>query len=451
MSESAVRGHVREAREGTVVHLLTPAGLVELDHANVGRLGEVAHGRVDEREVAVLADPENREARRLASQQARVARALGREVLRLAVEAVERGDPHVREEPVHQEAPEGRRVLGADSDVLVEVEGRELRPVDPGRLPQLGEELVLRRRRGEDDRGSPVAPDQPADLSRDDARRGRAHRGPVRVHLDPHPSHAEGARARVAADRSAAQLVARPTSGTAAARPPAPRSRGASASPTRRRPSARSSPAAGARASAPPGSRRSRSAPAATERGRPASGARPSGARDARARRASRNPPPAARRTRRRRWPRPRRRRSRRCRPPRRAHARPRRSRSRRGSRARPRRRCRAGGRGGSRAPRRSTRAWTRGRRRAARGRRRRGCPRRRARRRCAAVRAASSTAVRRAAASGLWKNERVSTQGTASPASARRARVSTRPAPTSSGRSQSASSFSRKRSSTPS
>ena len=87
----------------------------------------------------------------------------------------------------------------------------------------------------------------------------------------------------------------------------------------------------------------------------------------------------------------------------------------------------------------------------AARGRRRRGCRAPPGGPRPRAVRSASSTAWRRAAGSGEWKNERVSTQGTARPASARRASVSRRPEPVSSGRAQSASSPSTKRSSTPS
>ena len=66
-------------------------------------------------------------------------------------------------------------------------------------------------------------------------------------------------------------------------------------------------------------------------------------------------------------------------------------------------------------------------------------------------ARSASARAASRAAGSGWWKNDRVSTQETARPPSRRRARVSARPDPVSSGRAHSASSPSRKRSSTPS
>ena len=88
-------------------------------------------------------------------------------------------------------------MIGADADVLVEVEGRELRPVDPGRLPELREELVLRRRRGEDHGGLAVALHERADLVGDGGRRRSADRGTILVHLDPHPSDGKQAARRV--------------------------------------------------------------------------------------------------------------------------------------------------------------------------------------------------------------------------------------------------------------
>ena len=161
-------------------------------------------------------------------------------------------------------------MVGADAHVLVEVERGELRPVDPGRLAQLREELVLRGSRGEDHGGPAVAAQEPPDLV---GRRRAAAAAPstgrfgwTSTRMRPTPRTRAPACAR--RRRPLAQLVARPSRGSAAARPPAPRSRGASASPTRTRPSGRSSRAAASRARAPPGSRRARAAPAATGRGR---------------------------------------------------------------------------------------------------------------------------------------------------------------------------------------
>ena len=57
-------------------------------------------------------------------------------------------------------------MVGGDADVLVEVEGGELRPVDPGLLPERGQELVLRGRGGEDDGGPAVARQEVPDGAR---------------------------------------------------------------------------------------------------------------------------------------------------------------------------------------------------------------------------------------------------------------------------------------------
>ena len=107
--------------------------------------------------MAVLPDPEDGEPGAFLPQELGVAGALGGEVRRLAVEAVEGRNLDVGEETIDEESAEGGRVVGGDPDVLVEVEGSELRPVDPGLLPQRGQELVLRGCGGEDDGGPALA------------------------------------------------------------------------------------------------------------------------------------------------------------------------------------------------------------------------------------------------------------------------------------------------------
>ena len=452
VSESAVRGTSARLGKQPSFTCCLPAGLVELHHPHVRPLREVADRRVDEGEVAVLPDPEDGEGRARLPQQRGVARALGREVLRLAVEAVERGHLHVGEEPVDEEPPEGGRVVGGDADVLVEVERGELRPVDPGLLPQRGQELVLRGSGGEDDGGPAVARQEVADRLGHGARRREAHHGPAREDLDAQATAGEDPRARALRGTPPPELVRGPAEevrqghlrvldlGVPALLP------------------LEGDPAVAARRVQPVEHARGREVAAAGQDRGPRDlpvGRAPlvlevDVAQEGAERRGAglgllaelgegvggvpdRAEPLA------------------------------------------PRLLQERAGRGGGRevavrlepdldagaaeavaqvgrAPRRSSPASRRDRRPAARGRRRRGC-------RGAPRRAATSAVAlrlldapcRRAAGSGLWKKERVSTQGTARPASARRASVSRRPEPVSSGRAQSASSPSRKRSSTPS
>ena len=231
--------HVLEGRERAVVHLLIPAGLVELHHPHRRRILEVAQGRIDEGQVPVLADAQDGQARGVLLEKCRVARALGLQVGRLSVEAVEGADGHAVEEAVLDEAPEGRGMRGRHAHVLVEVERGDLRPFDRAVVAKRREELVLRGSRGEDHGRAAVALDEPLHVGRDQPGRGGAHLGAVLVDLDREPSAADGARGRGLRLRDA--LPIRPPSArSAAGRPPAPRSRDATSSPTRRRRSARS-------------------------------------------------------------------------------------------------------------------------------------------------------------------------------------------------------------------
>lgn len=141
--------------EATVVHLLAPAGVVEPDDLHEHRVVEIRHGRVIERQVAVLADTEADEVDRRRRQQGRVARARdgGRQLGR---QRVERADRDMVEQVGPQVAPETSRVVGLEADVVIHVEGRHAGPVEaelrrPRGRDQRGEELVLRRRAGEDD------------------------------------------------------------------------------------------------------------------------------------------------------------------------------------------------------------------------------------------------------------------------------------------------------------
>ena len=100
-----------------------------------------------------------------------------------------------------EESPEGRRVVGTDADVLVEVKRGQPRPGD-GRIgPQRGQKLVLRRRGGEHHHRVAAPRHLVADVGRDGARGREAQGRPVGMDLDGHPRACEGARARVGGRR----------------------------------------------------------------------------------------------------------------------------------------------------------------------------------------------------------------------------------------------------------
>ena len=60
-----VRRHLVDRREMALVHLLSPACDVELDHLHIDRVVEIGHRRVVEREVAVLADAQAAQVERM--------------------------------------------------------------------------------------------------------------------------------------------------------------------------------------------------------------------------------------------------------------------------------------------------------------------------------------------------------------------------------------------------
>ncbi len=62
-----------QVREAIVIHLLLPADLVQFNHLNVERIGEIGDGRIIERNVSVHADPEADEIDRRLVQQVCIA------------------------------------------------------------------------------------------------------------------------------------------------------------------------------------------------------------------------------------------------------------------------------------------------------------------------------------------------------------------------------------------
>ncbi len=140
--------------------------------------------RIDEREVAVLADAQDRETWALLGQQGRVAGALGRLARSPSVEAVEGTDRDVIEEAIHEEPPERGRVPGVHARVLVEMEGGDLPPGHVGVGAQGGQELVLGGS-GREDHGRAAIPlHEATHVGRDRARRCASQARAVLMDLD---------------------------------------------------------------------------------------------------------------------------------------------------------------------------------------------------------------------------------------------------------------------------
>src|ERR1035437_2384463 len=175
--------HILQPRERSIVYLLHAADIVEFHRPHIPRIAEIAHRRVDERQVPVLADSHDDQARFRPPQQPGVALALGFRVRRLAVQLVKRRHRHVVEQPLPQKAPERRRMIPAHPRVLVHVKRGDARPVDFLRA-QRRQERVLRHGGREDHRRPPRAPD----LFPHNPRRGLRPRraGLVPVAKNPH-------------------------------------------------------------------------------------------------------------------------------------------------------------------------------------------------------------------------------------------------------------------------
>ncbi len=149
-------GYVGEAFEAAVVDLLIAAGGVEPDQLDENWVEEIGDGRVIESEVAVLADPRTDDIGRLGEQPVLVGQAgLHRAVCLFAPNQPQPGtfQSDQPEEVLLKIAPKRRRMIGADSQIFVHVKGDDAGPVDLLVGHEAGQELVLTRRRGQDEVG----------------------------------------------------------------------------------------------------------------------------------------------------------------------------------------------------------------------------------------------------------------------------------------------------------
>ena len=118
------------AAESTVVNLLESAGLVEVHDPHGAPVSEVGDVRIVEGQVSVLADTEHAHVDRRSSNDGFVPGALSCEVLGRAVHVLRPLDRDARTK-VHLEPPsEGRWIVAAQPDVLIELENLDATPID---------------------------------------------------------------------------------------------------------------------------------------------------------------------------------------------------------------------------------------------------------------------------------------------------------------------------------
>ena len=177
------RRHILQPRKRSIVHLLHAADFVELHRPHVARIVKIAYRRIDERQMPVLPDSHDHQARLRRAQQTRIAFAFGRRVRRLAIQLVKRRHRHVIEQPLAQKSAEGCRMVPRHPCILVHVKRSDLRPIDFLRA-HCRQERVLRHGGSEDHRRPPGAPDLLPHDPRRDLRPRRPRFAPVRI--NPH-------------------------------------------------------------------------------------------------------------------------------------------------------------------------------------------------------------------------------------------------------------------------
>ena len=101
------------------MHLLHAADVVQLHDSDVVRVVEVAHRRVDKRQVPVLPDTQRDHRRFGLRQQVRVPDTLRLGVGRITAQFVKSGDAYAVDQMLTNVAPEGSRVVRRNPHVLI--------------------------------------------------------------------------------------------------------------------------------------------------------------------------------------------------------------------------------------------------------------------------------------------------------------------------------------------
>ena len=121
--------HLRQGAELPVVHLLLPAGRIQLsDDLDPQGVLEIRNARIVEGQMAVLPDSQESQIEGVLPQQPGIALALRRRVRRAAVQIEHPVERQPVEEPVFEVAPEGLGRAGRQAEVFVHVEGVDRAP-----------------------------------------------------------------------------------------------------------------------------------------------------------------------------------------------------------------------------------------------------------------------------------------------------------------------------------
>ena len=140
-------------------HLLAAAGVIEVDNFDVEWIVKVRNAGVVEREMTVLTDADTTQVEWKVAEESGIARAFLVEVFGISRQLVELTQTGRRDEPFAEVTPKAGRMLGTDTDVLVEVKPDDARPIDVATLHQYLEERQLRVTGGEHGVGDASAVD----------------------------------------------------------------------------------------------------------------------------------------------------------------------------------------------------------------------------------------------------------------------------------------------------
>src|SRR6266496_388962 len=145
---NCLRGHIRHTSEPSLVHLLLPASLVELDY-EIRIVDFEIGGRIVECQVRILPNSDKGQIDRLVlkfspdfSDRA--------SSISVAVQKVVSGDSRLIDQALEQILPKTRRVRDRKSDVFVKVENFDTTPIDVRSSSERIKEFELRCARSRD-------------------------------------------------------------------------------------------------------------------------------------------------------------------------------------------------------------------------------------------------------------------------------------------------------------
>ncbi len=140
----------------TVVYLLRAAHIIKLDYLHSLWVVEVTEGRINKSQVTILADAEHRKIGRGCPEQITVTFTLNRTIRRIAAQAVKIAQRHSADKTVYEKTPEGLWGAIVHTEILIEMEANNSRPINSWSFDECRQELILRRCGCEDADGFPA-------------------------------------------------------------------------------------------------------------------------------------------------------------------------------------------------------------------------------------------------------------------------------------------------------